>query len=375
MSCASPSTVVAQRHLRCVDYRVVSETTNPTWIDPSTVRNLEWRRQDETWWHTAEVWPDEMHRSLPATIAAWATAHGVPRHHLDDITATPSHDQATAFDRAYHGVRATLVDVEDLRPIDWDTGKALPLPAEAAATCARCAARHAIVWTVTIPEHGEVRLGSTCAQRALGLKPAPAWRTEQARRERQLQPFLVAAGQRLAAWEDRDSRPTSVGGPTNHEIDLAVLHAAGFITSDDLVICRGDPPPRGHPDRRIWDRIARATAALSDATRYRLHGRAAWFPGPAAAVHAPAAPVATPKPLPVHEAFQHLDAARDANRDGRGRIQNEAMQRRLNEQERELAITSLGLAPEGPDPNDRYVAPNQELRVRALEAHQDTATP
>lgn len=60
--------------------------------------------------------------------------------------------------------------------------------------------------------------------------------------------------------------------------------------------------------------------------------------------------------------FEEIDAAWSANLGPDGRIRNLAFSRRLAARERELAISLLGMAPEGNTYETRYAATGSELR-------------
>lgn len=74
-------------------------------------------------------------------------------------------------------ITAALLAVTDLRPIDWYTGKRLPLTINELAECHRCGRKHAIVWTVEVTEPGKpprvFDVGSSCGKKmvAEGLLP------------------------------------------------------------------------------------------------------------------------------------------------------------------------------------------------------------
>jgi hypothetical protein len=65
-----------------------------------------------------------------------------------------------------------VVGYVDLRPIDWASGKRIPLEAGAGHICDRCGAEHAIVWTLEdVTTHEAFKVGSTCAKRTWGFNP------------------------------------------------------------------------------------------------------------------------------------------------------------------------------------------------------------
>lgn len=59
-----------------------------------------------------------------------------------------------------------LIRIQDLRPVDFISGKRLAIPTEEMATCHRCARRHAIVWVVEQAGQ-QYRIGSGCGSNAI----------------------------------------------------------------------------------------------------------------------------------------------------------------------------------------------------------------
>lgn len=125
----------------------------------------------------------------------------------------------------------TLIKVRDLRPIDWESGKRVPLEAGQEATCHRCGAAHIIVWTLQVHTRDgnvtQVDVGSGCAQKAFaGWEPTKdqlsaakkrgkteekekiqnqidAWRTQVKKRLEQLtppEPEYVGSGKRKSYY-------------------------------------------------------------------------------------------------------------------------------------------------------------------------------
>lgn len=68
-----------------------------------------------------------------------------------------------------------LISITDLRPIDFDTGKRVPLDAGEGHECDRCGKLHAVIWKImeTTPgNEGIWNVGSTCGPKVLdGWKP------------------------------------------------------------------------------------------------------------------------------------------------------------------------------------------------------------
>jgi hypothetical protein len=64
-----------------------------------------------------------------------------------------------------------VVGYYDMRPVDWASGKRMPLEPGEGHTCDRCGAEHAIVFEVQDTETGKVyAVGSTCAKQSFGFE-------------------------------------------------------------------------------------------------------------------------------------------------------------------------------------------------------------
>lgn len=73
-------------------------------------------------------------------------------------------------------MNAKLIEIRDLRPIDWFSGKRIAIPVEECAECHRCGRRHAIVWTIEVRDALGIKtfdVGSGCGKRAIeeGILP------------------------------------------------------------------------------------------------------------------------------------------------------------------------------------------------------------
>jgi hypothetical protein len=65
-----------------------------------------------------------------------------------------------------------VIDYYDLRPVDWLSGKRLPLEPGTGHVCDRCGAEHAVVYVVEDTESGRTyRVGSGCATQSFGFDP------------------------------------------------------------------------------------------------------------------------------------------------------------------------------------------------------------
>jgi hypothetical protein len=66
-----------------------------------------------------------------------------------------------------------VVGYRDLRPLDWVSGKRMPLEAGEGHICDRCGAEHAVVYEVLDDETGKhYAVGSSCAKRQFGFEPS-----------------------------------------------------------------------------------------------------------------------------------------------------------------------------------------------------------
>ena len=65
-----------------------------------------------------------------------------------------------------------VVGYRDLRPLDWVSGKRMPLEAGEGHICDRCGAEHAVVYEVLDEETGKhYAVGSSCATKQFGFAP------------------------------------------------------------------------------------------------------------------------------------------------------------------------------------------------------------
>lgn len=65
-----------------------------------------------------------------------------------------------------------VVDYYDLRPLDWLSGKRVPLSPGEGHECDRCGAEHAVVYVVLDTDTGkQYKVGSSCARRSFGFEP------------------------------------------------------------------------------------------------------------------------------------------------------------------------------------------------------------
>ena len=66
--------------------------------------------------------------------------------------------------------RFRIVGCRDLRPVDWLSGKRMPLDPGEGHTCDRCGAEHAVIYSVEDGETGRrYKVGSSCAKKQFGF--------------------------------------------------------------------------------------------------------------------------------------------------------------------------------------------------------------
>ena len=65
-----------------------------------------------------------------------------------------------------------VIDYYDLRPVDWASGKRMPLESGEGHLCDRCETEHALVYVVEDTTTGKTyRVGSGCAKQSFGFDP------------------------------------------------------------------------------------------------------------------------------------------------------------------------------------------------------------
>jgi hypothetical protein len=66
--------------------------------------------------------------------------------------------------------RFRVVNYRDLRPVDWLSGRRMPLAPGEGHACDRCGAEHAVIYTVEDGETGRrYEVGSSCAKKQFGF--------------------------------------------------------------------------------------------------------------------------------------------------------------------------------------------------------------
>lgn len=130
-----------------------------------------------------------------------------------------------------------LVEVIDLRPIDFQSGKRLAIPVEACNICDRCEKKHVKVYVVFAD--GDIyNVGSTCCKRLFGWEPEKAdlQKKEKAEKEKALQAALKKATQDFLDTINALECPKPVYKYTQTQLDyskIAVYHADGVIVASE----------------------------------------------------------------------------------------------------------------------------------------------
>lgn len=111
-----------------------------------------------------------------------------------------------------------VVGYRDLRPVDWASGKRMPLPAGEGHVCDRCGAEHAVVYAVLDDETGKTyQVGSSCARRQFGFDVDRASRSLVKEARARTESELDAARQ-LAAAEVADAAVARLSGAAVPEL-------------------------------------------------------------------------------------------------------------------------------------------------------------
>lgn len=112
-----------------------------------------------------------------------------------------------------------LIEVNDLRPVDWASGRREPLVAGAGNECGRCGKLHAVVWTLEErPAGRRHKVGSTCARRLF-----EGWEPDKK--------ILAAAraGDRERAQRAADSRLDAIARPIAEQVAELEMPAPSIV--------------------------------------------------------------------------------------------------------------------------------------------------
>lgn len=130
-----------------------------------------------------------------------------------------------------------LISVKDLRPIDWNSGKRLAIPASECNVCDRCGKLHVKVYEVQA-DGSFYSVGSGCCRRMFGWEPAKedVQTKERQAEEKAMQEALQKAAQEFLDRVNEMTAPRPQYKYTQKVLDgyVAIWHADGVIISSDL---------------------------------------------------------------------------------------------------------------------------------------------
>jgi hypothetical protein len=154
-------------------------------------------------------------------------------------------------------ITATLLAITDLRPIDWDSGKRLPITIEECSECERCGRLHAVVWTVEVTETGKpprvFNVGSTCGKRMVAEGLLPEFDKIELREARK--------AKRTREQEEIDAKLAEIGKVVADK--AAELMAAG----EPEIVRLPDVPAVDSTDKPVM------VMGMGDASVWCLHGQ------------------------------------------------------------------------------------------------------
>lgn len=130
-----------------------------------------------------------------------------------------------------------LLSVTDLRPIDWQSGKRLAIPAEACNVCDRCGKLHVKVYEV-LADDMIYHVGSGCCKRLFGWEPEKkdVLAKERIAEAKALQEALQKAAQEFIAQINELVAPRPQFKCTQEVLRgyVAIWHADGVIIASDI---------------------------------------------------------------------------------------------------------------------------------------------
>lgn len=153
-------------------------------------------------------------------------------------------------------VTATLLAITDLRPIDWYSGKRLPITVEECSECERCGRLHAVIWTVEVALPGEptrvFNVGSTCGKKMVAEGLLPEF-------------------DKIELREARKAKRTR----EQAEVDAKLAEIANEVADKAAeLIAQGEPEPERRPDKKRWsDDDAIMVWGMGDASVWCISGK------------------------------------------------------------------------------------------------------
>jgi hypothetical protein len=112
-----------------------------------------------------------------------------------------------------------LISVTDVRPIDWESGKRVPVDACDLPECTRCGRRHAVVWRlIERPSGATLTVGSGCGPKLVadGLLPG-------------VELPAVKAAERAARAEDKRVRRSGADARARELAEVARAAIVGMV--------------------------------------------------------------------------------------------------------------------------------------------------
>jgi hypothetical protein len=172
----------------------------------------------------------------------------------------------------------TVVDYYDLRPLDWVSGKRMPLEPGESHVCDRCGAEHAVVYVVEdLTTHKTYAVGSGCAKASFGFDPASDKQATRIVASKKQEAAALVNDRRLKEVEnltrDISSQVRSLPRPPVVHAGDAVSKYAHYAGQLVRKFKMGDVEAEewqqssGWNDRTVRPQVARARSRASDPCR------------------------------------------------------------------------------------------------------------
>ena len=157
-----------------------------------------------------------------------------------------------------------LISIIDLRPIDWQSGKRLAIPAEQCNVCDRCGRLHAKVYEV-LADSKTYNVGSGCCRQMFGWEPTKeeVFCAEKVAKDRAIQAALLVVAQPIIDQVNKtivpelryhSSRWTVCGYdiiwtvPGNDHLGIRVQSGEGTLPQQSAIVLSAS-------DLKRWERI------------------------------------------------------------------------------------------------------------------------
>jgi hypothetical protein len=172
-----------------------------------------------------------------------------------------------------------VIGYYDLRPVDWLSGKRMPLTEGECHICDRCGAEHAVVWEVKDLDTGKVySVGSGCAKQTFGFEPDKTNEAKELLKNHRQQVAMEINEARLEAIRQlADSTAKEIATMARPKITVSESlfkypHFSGQLvrtfTMGDVSTSEPQPAPPGNWNDRntLWLLENRWISARSDET-------------------------------------------------------------------------------------------------------------